>query len=400
MRLSRRRSILAVCCLIFLSFGFAMTVIGPLVPELAARTHSSLSAAGGVFAASFLGGLISELIAGPISDRLGQARVLLVGLVIYVVGLAGLTLSRNLALTLAVMLFAGFGSGILIVCTNVLIAQTFARNSVPALNMVNVAWGVGAVLGPAAAGWALATWETGFPAVWVGIGCLACTTPFVYRVMRHTQPPAEAPAPTARHEETGAIYRSPLLWVGSCMFMAYVGTESAIGGWATTYIDHTTALGLTTGALVTSGFWLALTLGRLAGTLWGGRVTPHTVVRLCLAGAALGAPLLALSIGHATISIAAVLLLGLSFGALWPTSFAILIGAFRHTPGTAGSIATAMGSLGGMWLPWLGGALLEQRGASAYTLLVIAGVLGIAALYAALRSLLTRRMPLEGEATA
>jgi MFS family permease len=74
------RGTMILTCLCFLALGVAISAIGPALPELAARADSSLESLGGVFSALFLGALVAQLAAGPLSDRLDQRLVLLGGI--------------------------------------------------------------------------------------------------------------------------------------------------------------------------------------------------------------------------------------------------------------------------------------------------------------------------------
>jgi fucose permease len=109
-----------------------------------------------------------------------------------------------------------------------------------------------------------------------------------------------------------------------------------------------------------------------------------------LAGGLAGGTLLATSTGSAPLTIAAVLLLGFSFGPIFPTALAITTATFRRAPGTAASLVVAMGSAGGTLLPWLQGVLLERAGPPASVLLVAAGTLAMLGLHLG-RVLLERR---------
>lgn len=104
-----------------------------------------------------------------------------------------------------------------------------------------------------------------------------------------------------------------------------------------------------------------------------------------MAGALIGARvaagvLLVLSPGNAALTVVAVLLIGFCFGPIFPTALSIVTATFRRAPGTAASVVVAMGSLGGMLLPWIQGALLESRGPSSSVLLVAAGAVAMLAL--------------------
>jgi fucose permease len=356
------------------------------LPNLAANTSSNLAAIGAIFTALFLGSFIMQLIAGPLNDRLGQRPVLLLGIGLQAAGICGIAVSHALPLTLACALVAGLGQGAVAVSTSVLIAQVFAARSASALNLINVFFGIGAVAGPAIAGQTLRVWGTALPALWISAGLILLQAPLVLRL-------ASAPS-GAQHDDQAApgaaLLRSPLLWAFGGLLLLYVGTETGIGGWTATYMQRTTTIGPASAALVTSGFWLALTGGRVAGVLIGARVAAGVLLRLSLAGALAGAVLLALSPGAAELTIAAVILIGFCFGPIFPTALSMVTSTFARAPGTAASVVVALGSLGGMLLPWIQGLLLESRGPTASVVLVAAGTLAMLVLDLG-RGLLTRR---------
>ena len=370
------RGTMAASCMSFFALGLITAALGPALPDLAANASSNLATIGAIFTALFLGGFITQLIAGPLNDRLGQRPVLLVGIGLLAAGICGIAISHALPLTLACALVAGLGHGAIDVSTNVLIAEVFAARSASALNLLNVFFGVGAVAGPAIAGLTLRVWGTALPVLWLGAGLMLLQAPFVRRL-------ASAPS-VAHHDDLAtpglALLRSPLLWVFGGLLLLYVGTETGIGGWTTTYMERTTTIGAAAAALVTAGFWLALTGGRVAGALIGARVAAGVLLRLSLAGALAGAVLLAISPGNAALTVVAVILIGFCFGPIFPTALSIVTATFRRAPGTAASVVVAMGSLGGMLLPWAQGTLLESRGPSASTVLVAASALSMLAI--------------------
>jgi fucose permease len=391
------RLTLAISCLVFFSLGWLTAALGPVLPELAGRAGRSLADFGAIFTALFLGALCAQTAAGPISDRVGQRPVQLVGMAIQAIGTLGVLFSRSFPMTLGCALFAGLGHGSVDVATNVLIAEVFPGRSVSALNLLNLFFGVGAVAGPALAGFALATWSTGLPALWAVVVMIVLLWPIVYRFEAAGRP-AHGSRPLARRaQETGrsgdvpsgksglhlsGVYASPLLWMLGALLLVYVGMENGMGGWTTTYIQRTTPLKIEVAALVTSGYWLALTVGRLLSTFLGIRLSSHRVLTLSLTLCAVAGPLLALSAGSVVWTIVGVLLLGLGSGAVFPTTLAVITGTFRRQgPGKAASVGAAMGSIGGMSLPWIQGRLMADRGPVASMIFVAASAAVMTLLY-------------------
>ena len=381
------RSILVMACLVFLSLGLMTAALGPMLPDLARQTGSTLAAIGAVFTALFLGALISQVISGPLGDRLGMGVVLRGGVVLLAAGSLGVSFSHWLPLTLAFAFLAGLGHGAVDLGANLLIATTFAEKSVSAINLLNVFFGVGAFVGPVVASLTLRAWGTAVPAIWVSVVILLLLVPFLSGLKLAQAASAAQPAHLPAARGSDGIYRSPMLWLLGVLILVYVGTESGLGGWTTTYMVRTTTLSIDQAAIVTAAFWLALTAGRMVSAAIGLRVSSFALLAASLAGATLGAALLVVSIGSPVISTLAVLLIGFSFGSVYPTALAITAAAFSQGPGKAASVVAALGSVGGMLLPWLQGIVLAQvspRASAGYSAIGVVLMVGLLALVWAL----------------
>jgi fucose permease len=86
-----------------------------------------------------------------------------------------------------------------------------------------------------------------------------------------------------------------------------------------------------------------------------------------------------------------VVVLGMSFGPIYPTVMAILTSLFPHAPGTAVSISSATGSLGGTFFPWMQGTLIEGISPTAGMMQVLAITWMLLLLEMARRLVLRRR---------
>jgi fucose permease len=371
---------LLFACVMFFELGLVTAALGPVLPELASNTTSSLSRVGAIFTMLFLGALLAQSIAGPLMDRLGQRPLLFAGLALLAIGILGVSLSRSFPLTLACALIGGLGHGAIDVSGNVMIAEAYAARRVSALNLLNVFFGMGAVASPAIASLTLRLWGSAIPTLWLSAALLVLLIPFVY-----ASSTPRTGNPLHQHPDRLVIYRVPILWAFGILLLLYVGVENGLGGWTTIYIDRTTALGLDRAALVTSGFWLMLTAGRVLGVFLGSRFASARVLGLSLGGSLIGGIVLMLSTGNAPLSIAAVLILGFFFGPVFPTVLAITTASFPGGPGQAASVVVVLGSIGGMLLPWVQGVLLEGSGPFASALFVAAGTASMLALFGVVR---------------
>jgi fucose permease len=126
------------------------------------------------------------------------------------------------------------------------------------------------------------------------------------------------------------------------------------------------------GALVTSAYWGALTLGRLAGAAASRRLSNTRLLGVSLIGSLLGTLGLVLSRGSVLSTVVFIVITGFSLGTVYPTSVAVTVERFPKDKGKTVGLLAAMGSIGGLTLPWLAGFLLETTSALVFVLFLCA----------------------------
>lgn len=368
------RRTLALVSGIFLATGVVLAGIGPALPYLAGRAGQGIAALGGLFTAISGGVVLAQFGIGPAGERFGLRRVLAAGLLLMGVGTLGVTLGRSLTAMLICALLAGFGFGAVLAAGNLLVARLFAARSAAALNGVNVFFGVGSILGPTLAGLAGARLDLPQLGLWAGAGLLILLTP---PLLAFAAPPP--PTPHAASVPAGGSGRAAVIGLLAALLLLYVGTEVGFGGWVTVYLVNSANFSPAAAALLASGFWLALTAGRVIGAALGLRLSPMALLGAALAGLVAGAGLLLL--GGSAPTIAAVLLLGLSCGPVFPTTLSVVTTAAGG--GGKVGLVLALGNCGGMILPALFGVLLSRYGAPAMAGTVLAAAVAMLGLCAA-----------------
>lgn len=358
---------LAIACGLTASGGLLVVSLGPLLPDLPAAAYYSLSVLGSVFTAFAAGGLLGQLIAGGMHDRLSFRPVLLASGLLLALGMVGITLSVALPTMLVAALLAGAGFGSLLLALNLLVAGSYPGRSTGALNLLNVFFGVGAIAGPIAVSLAGRAWGTGLPAIWGGIALLLLLLPLSLL----TASPLPLGDPGKAPARRGSVYRTPMVWTLALLLLLYVGSEVGLSGWLKVYLERSTGLAPGLAALGTSLFWLALTLGRIGGTLLSGRMAPMALLGWSLAGLTAGMLGLLASVGNLPPSLIALAVIGLCCGPVFPTVVALTTAAAPHQQGAATGLVTALGNGGALVLPWLQGLLIEQRGPQAAVLLLV-----------------------------
>lgn len=369
-----------------LLIGVYVAALGPGLPGLAAHAHEPLQQAGTLFSALFAGGLLTSALAGRAMDRTGARPLLVAGAVANGLGCAALAASGSWTAVLGSGLLMGVGDTLVVVASHVLFAGLYPNGAGAALNRLNVFFGVGALLGPGLAGLAIVAFGD------IRVVLLGVTVGQMTVVLSLLRAPAAVVAPAAHGGEAlgmRELGRLPLLWLLGLLLFIYVGLEIGLGNWAYSYLRSGGAFPVVAASLVSSGYWLALTLGRVLCPFVLRRMPDRALLRTAASAAAVGALVLVLVAGWRGGGAACILLLGLCFGPIWPLTFALAAGAFPRGVGASSGLLAMAGSVGGLALPWLQGLLLHA-GARQGMALTLAGCVGMALLATAVSRRLAR----------
>lgn len=358
------RATLVLVCTLYLASGLTLASIGPNLATLATNSGQDIAVIGSLFTAFSLGTVLAQLPAPWLTARYGQRAVLTLGIVIMGTGVLGESLSRSLALLLSMGLLAGLGFGTILASGNLLVAQLFAHRSTSVLNLINLFFGVGSIIGPLITSWAKVSIGSSLAALWLGAGIFFLLAPVATLV----------PVTTRSSSRVTDRATPPwgLIMLFGLLLLVYSGIEIAIGGWSTIYLNASTGMALEQAAIAVSGFWLALTIGRGIGSILGLRLEALTLLRLAIGLLLTGTILLATSVGDVWRSVVALLIIGVASGPIFPSSLALIA---RITQGQSSAIALtlAVANMGGALIPPLIGMILRTSGPNvmATTLLLL-----------------------------
>jgi MFS transporter, FHS family, glucose/mannose:H+ symporter len=378
-------SAVAGCCGGFVVLGTLQALYGPAIPAFRARFGVTPAVAGLGLSADFAGALVGVVLYHLLLARAGDRRLLAASYALMAAGMILFAIAPSWPLALGAALVTGFGSGGIDYGLNHLFAIGFGRRSAAMLNLLNAHFGVGAVLGPAligAAGAARYPWLFGAAAA-VSLllipslrGVRAKVTPD--DLTQRGEPVAGqsgAGEPVAGEHVAGgppageprAGTRTGLIVAGFvAVYVLYVAIESGVGGWEPTHLEAV-GYGASVAATATSGFWLALTVGRFAAVPVSLRWPAPAIVTVCCLGMA-AFLLLAAIPAAAPWAYAG---LGLWCAPIWATGLPWLT---RSAPRVAAASAYVMASsmVGGVAFPPLLGRAIEISGVRAVPLILCA----------------------------
>ncbi|MFD5656327.1 MFS transporter [Streptomyces hirsutus] len=363
--MARSAAVSAFC--VFLVLGVLTASLGASLPFLRERFGAEHEV-GRVVSVYNLGALAATVCIGLLGRRLNVRAAPPVLLAVFALGAGGMAVSPGWPAYLGCAAVTGIGYGGLALILNTAFARGFAGNSVMMVNRLNAVFGIGAMLGPLAAG-AVGHTDIRLLALAAAVCALPCF--LVGRAGAVLAVPATEPTERGERSGPGAkdgrrawigLELLPFLLVG----LVYAGLETSIGAWQSTQLvrDGWTTQAATTAA---SGFWAGMAVGRLVIPQLTRRLPGRTTLPAYLA-AGLGALTLA-AVPH--FAVVAYPLAGLALAPVLPTLIAWVSGV-AEVPQQATSVLTLCCMLGNAVVPAVVGALSGSGGAVVIPL-VLAG---------------------------
>lgn len=340
---------------------------GVLLPSLSGYYKVDNSTLGFLFLAATTGYLLASFANGPMTEKLGQRRLLLLGAFSFVVGAIALGMKPPFAVLVFMRFLLGIGGGMLETGFNTYVTA-LPRRSTAVMNNLHAFYGVGALLGPIVASTILAAhgdWGAvylvwGVLSIPLLAGCAAILRP-TPSPTRAVQRQGDAPI---RENTLAAALKLRVAWLATLFLFVYVGIEVSIGNWSYAFLLSERGQGTLLAGWVVSGYWLGLTLGRflLARFFekWG-LGTSHLVeasIAIVIAGV-----LLVWLLPLSWIAIVGLVLIGFGLGPLYPTIIALMpaLVPTRLLPSAIGFVVSI--SISGIALfPWLAGILAQDTG--------------------------------------
>lgn len=355
--------------------GLYMTSFGPSLSFVARDLDVSRATASLLLTALFTGGLIASASVafrfhGSDKRRLGTA-----GTVVMVAGSLVMGASPWWLLALGGSLVIGLGDGLLVTAAHVLVAET-SPNVTRDMSRLNLAYAAGAMAGPLWTGIALDRWADRL-VIYVMLAVV--TLPLGFLLGRSRPPRRDLARLSGGRPARLRGFDPPVLLLGGVLLL-YIGCEVGLGAWVASYTEDSFGSGILLGAAVTSAYWTALGLGRLAcSSLLGRGMNAWKLLLLAIVTGMASSALLALASGTFALGAAAAFGAGLGFGPVWPATIGIASeGRHPRVPATLITVA----SLGGIVLPFTQGLVLKAAGPRgiAFTAVLCLGMLALVAI--------------------
>lgn len=341
----------------FVLTGVLTTLLGPALPVLVSWWGLDDGRAGLLFAAQFVGSMLGSVLSSVGMTRVGFRSTLVAGVALMAAGVGALGLGAHAIGMIAIFSY-GVGLGLTIPTTNLYVAQASGATRGSALNVLNLAWGVGAVAAPPVVALFQRTDNTRIFLFALAAALLLMAAPLA----RIAEPDGSGVSHEAERMTLGPAVRSRggTLMFGAMLFL-YVGTETSVAGWVALYARRLEVVPATLSLAIPSLFWAALLAGRAAAPVVL-RWMPESRLLgagLLLATAGVSALLVARSAGLLAVAVATG---GLGLSTIFPLTVARFTRDLDRAAARAAGSIFVLAGLGGAILPPLVGIISRQSG--------------------------------------
>lgn len=369
--------IVKLVLLSFFAVALFTNVLGPIVPDIINAFHLSLGAAGLLVFSFFIAYGVMSIPAGMLVERFTEKPVMTVAYVAAMFGALSFSLFPRYEVAVVSLFVIGASMAALQVAINPLLrvaggAKNFAFNEVLAQLVFGFASFASPQIysylvlnlshSPQRSNGILRLLKNLTPAAlpWVSLYWLLALCALIMALVIWWAKFPTVPNITERHCSTVQMYRSLLgrrmVWMYFLSIFAYVGFEQGTADWISKFLsEYHHCDPHTTGALVVSSFWGLMTIGCLFGVLLLKLFDSRRILIIASTGALIS--LSAGLFGSATVSVAALPLVGLFASVMWPILISLALnsiaeyhGAFSGVLGTGiigGAVMTAIiGRLG------------------------------------------------------
>ncbi len=310
--------LLGVIYVAFVSLGLPDSVLGVAWPTMRVTLGQSIETAGLITLVLTVCSAASSFASGAVLKRLGTGPVVALSGLLTGLALLGFSFAPSLGFLLGMAIPLGLGAGSVDAGLNHFVARHYSSRH---MNWLHGCWGIGATLGPVIMGSALAKptgWTHGYQRIsFIQLGLalvFLLTLPLWKRQVAATDKDSHEVQPSARKP------RNPIApWLAPLLYLIYVAVEGGTGLWTASILVDERHLDAFSAGLWMSCFFGSIMTGRFATGLIAERIGNRRLVRYGLVIAMVGASLFCFADLPRSLTLGALMLLGLGCAPIYPS---------------------------------------------------------------------------------
>ncbi len=309
--------LLGVIYLSFISLGLPDSLLGSAWPTMYGAFGVPVSFAGVISVIISLGTIVSSLQSDRLTRALGTGKVTALSVGLTALALFGFSVSSSFWMLCLWAIPYGLGAGSVDASLNNYVALHYASRH---MSWLHCMWGVGASVGPAIMGYALAGgqgWPMGYR--YISLIQIALTAVLLFSLPLW-KGRAQAPngAGEGRPMKLHEVLAIPGAKAVMLTFFCYCAVEGTAGLWASSYLVLQRGVAAETAAGFASLFYLGITAGRAASGFLTLKFNDTQMIRIGQAILLTGILALLLPLGQ-DAALAGFVLLGLGCAPIYPS---------------------------------------------------------------------------------
>lgn len=312
--------LLVLAYIAFIALGMPDGLLGVAWPSIRSSFNVPLDAVGILMPISVAGYTTSSFFSGPLIQRLGVGKILIISCILTGTALISYTLVPSFWMMAVLGVLGGLGAGAIDAGLNSYVAAHYNESL---MQWLHASYGVGITCGPVIMTIALSTWNSwhigyrivgGFQFV-MALAFLISLPMWTKDQPQKDGTPAEA-KPALKIPMLSTMKQSTA-WLSAALFFTYVGAEVSFGTWTYSLLVESRHVNPEMAGIVAGSYWATFTIGRIIAGLYAKKVGVHTLVQCSLATAILGAGLLLWNPAE-WANLLAVAIIGLAIAPIFP----------------------------------------------------------------------------------
>lgn len=341
MRKNRNFAVTVVIFIIMAAIAVVDNTKGIFIPAFKESFNANNTSMGIMLSACSLGYIIFTYIGGILCEKLGQRKVILLGLTI-IIGSTVIIASANIYLMLLVGMFLlNMGIAFGCIAINTLIPALFVAVQAIMMNIAHCSYGFGSTLGQFTIGKILDS-GIGWRSVFYGIAVMFVIVVLVFLLVK--MPTIENSCNEAEEKPNEkSVFKEKYVYIYALALGTYIFAEMGMSNWIVNFLMESYNFTSSTGATFLSVFFLLLTIGRLLG---GFVAEKFGYLQSVMASMAIAIALLIIALVVGNKALVLICVTGLFFAITYPTVVATISKVFKeNTSYITGVILTGASSI-------------------------------------------------------
>lgn len=364
----KRNQVFAAACIGLLLFGIMLITLGSILPSINDKFKLQGVKTGSLTWIFPIGILIGSLIFGPIVDRFGYKRLLIVTTLLLIPSFEELAFANSFFILQLGIFIIGIGGGILNGATNAVVSDISTGDKGASLSLLGAFFGFGALGMPLLLGILSKHFNYSIILSWVGFSFLLVVVYFSlikFPVPKHTQGfPLNAGI---------KLLKEPaILLIGFFLFFQS-GTEALVNNWSTSFLQNERKFSEQDSLFLLTIYMVALTAARLILGVILRKISSYLLMLLSLLLFLIGVVIVQLTQDY-TVSLIAYIIIGLGLAAAFPVMLGYVGHLYSTLSGTAFSIVLVIGLVGNILINYLFDLISHQKGFGILTWLLMGSI--------------------------